>query len=298
MLASVGVIADVTPATGALYAKFAKVFKPSKLSTKGISNGLEQVIKEGVDATKTVDGLGTDLDTAFGKIAKGIGECGAECSDRVEAATKVYADELHLDSKTTLGKVNTDFQDSRYDALNSSSLDRIADIEASVYCVARKLAGAVAITPILDRARTVPKNLCPKTTVKDSLLRVTQVTAVLDPAYINGGTNPTETARDWVKVNGAGSDDAGHILAYVLGGAGGVKSENIVPVLSSLNQGDISRFEKTIAQSVRTPGNTVTLTVNLEYLNPAYPKRPSKLEYVVEVNNGTSITTTTTTFTQ
>jgi hypothetical protein len=65
-LPGVGVIADVIPATSAIYAKFAKVFKPSKLTTKGVSNALEQVIKEGVDATKTIDALGTgcsrDLD--------------------------------------------------------------------------------------------------------------------------------------------------------------------------------------------------------------------------------------------
>jgi hypothetical protein len=57
VLAGVGVLADVSPVTGEIYAKFAKVFKPSKQSTKGVANGLEQVIKEGVDASKTIDGL-------------------------------------------------------------------------------------------------------------------------------------------------------------------------------------------------------------------------------------------------
>ncbi len=57
VLAGVGVIADVSPVTGAVYAKFAKVFKPSKQGTKGVSNGIEQVIREGVDAGKTSDSI-------------------------------------------------------------------------------------------------------------------------------------------------------------------------------------------------------------------------------------------------
>ena len=58
VLAGVGVIADVVPATGVIYAKFAKVFKPSKLGAKGVSSAVEKIIKEGVDSTKTVDELG------------------------------------------------------------------------------------------------------------------------------------------------------------------------------------------------------------------------------------------------
>ena len=92
MLAGVGVIADVTPATGALYAKFAKVFKPSKLTTKGVSNGFEQVIKEGVDATKSIDGIATDLDTAFGKTILAIDECSSSCTGQADNVVKAIID--------------------------------------------------------------------------------------------------------------------------------------------------------------------------------------------------------------
>lgn len=293
VLAGVGVIADVTPVTGQLYAKFAKVFKPSKLTTKGVSNALEQAIKEGVDATKSVDGIATDLDTLAGKIAKGIGECGAECNDRVEAAVKVYADELRLDSKTNLGKVNTDFQDPRYDVLNLTALDRIADIEASVYCVARKLASGVSASLGIDRARTIPKNLCPTTITKNAVGLVTQVKATLDLAFINGGTNPSKAARKQVIADGAKDasgnvlDDAGHILAYLLGGGGGLRSDNIVAIRSTVNQVDIRRLELEIANSVRA-GNSVSITVNLRYAGPILPRRPVELEYIVTTNGVTA----------
>ncbi len=257
VLARVGVIADISPVTGELYAKFTKVFKPSKQGTKGVSNGIEKIIQEGVDAGKTVDGLKTDLDTAFGKIVKGINDCGTECNDRVEASVKVYADELQLQPKAALGKINDDIQDPRYDTLNLPAQIRIADIEASVYCVARRLAAATSPGRLTLQARTVPKNLCPTTVTKVGDL-VTQVTATLDSTYINGGTNPTTAARRQTVANGAvdavtgdSLDDAGHILAFVLGGAGGLKSDNIIPMRSSLNRGRIAELEKELASSVR-----------------------------------------------
>ncbi len=51
------VIADLLPVIVALSAKFAKVFKPSKLGSKGVPNTLEQIVKEGVDATNTIHAL-------------------------------------------------------------------------------------------------------------------------------------------------------------------------------------------------------------------------------------------------
>ncbi len=289
VLAGVGVIADISPVTGELYAKFAKVFKPSKQGTKGVSNGIEKIIQEGVDAGKTVDGLKTDLDTAFGKVVKGINDCGTECNDRVEASVKVYADELQLQPKAALGKINDDIQDPRYDALNIEAQVRIADIEASVYCVAKRLAAAASPGKITLQTRAVPKNLCPTTVTKVGDL-ITQVTAVLDSTYINGGTNPTRTARRETVANGAidvvtgdSLDQAGHILAYVLGGAGGSRSNNIVPIRSTLNTGALSALERNMAASVRA-GDTVSLTVKLKYTDPTYPKRPSELEYIITTN--------------
>jgi PKD repeat protein len=276
VLAGVAVVADVVPATGVIYAKFAKVFKPSRLTTKGVSNGLEQVIKEGVDATKTVDGLGTALETAFGKVVTGIGECGPDCADRVEAAFKVYTDEQLLDAKTVLGKVNTDFQNPKYTALNLSSFERIEDIEASVYCIARGFVSGVSASLGTERARAVKKNLCPTSVTKVGDL-VTRVTATLDPLKINGGTTPSGAAKREVAAAGAGLDDSGHILAYVLGGAGGLRSDNIVPMLFSLNRGKISQLEQYLARKL--PTTSIVLTVDLEYLDAAYPKRPSTITY-------------------
>ena len=112
VLAGVGVVVDVLPVTHALYAKFAGVFKISRFATKGISNGLEQVIKEGVDATKTVDGLGTDLETTFGNVAKSINECGPSCSGEADNVVKAVVDRgaLPKDALLTLNKATTEVQ--------------------------------------------------------------------------------------------------------------------------------------------------------------------------------------------
>jgi PKD repeat protein len=290
VLAGVGVIADVTPVTGELYAKFAKVFKPSKLSTKGVSDGIEKVIKEGVDAGKTVDGLKVDLDVAHGKIVNALDLCGLQCTEQVEASVKVYADELQLQPKAALTKINDDIQDPRYDALGILPQTRIADIEASVYCVAKRLAGGTSSGRLTLQARTAPKNLCPTTVTKVGNL-VTQMTATLDTTYINGGTNPTTAARREVVANGAidasgnSLDDAGHILAYVLGGPGGLRSDNIVPIRSTLNRGAIQGLETRLANLVRA-GRSVTLTVDLTYvLSSIYPSRPTQLKYTYSVDS-------------
>jgi PKD repeat protein len=147
VLASVGVIADITPATGAIYAKFAKVFKPSKLTTKGVSNALEQVIKEGVDATKTINGISTDLDTAFSKVAKSINDCGEQCrsgSERISVKLKLEGST----DKDALKSVNDALKDIDPDLATSS---RVLFTELFPNCV-RAAVGSVSTGVVQTRA--------------------------------------------------------------------------------------------------------------------------------------------------
>lgn len=127
-------------------------------------------------------------------------------------------------------------------------------------------------------------NKCPTNVKKDASNRIIEVTATLDPQYIGGGTAPTKAARNWVKKYGAGNDDAGHILAYALGGGGGLKSDNILPILSFLNRGDMASLEKTLKREV-VAGKKVDIAVNFRYDDPAYPKRPTKVYYVATITD-------------
>ncbi len=147
VLAGVGVIADISPVTGELYAKFAKVFKPSKLTAKGVSNALEQVIKEGVDATKSVDALSTDLETAFGKVAKSINDCGEQCrsgSERISVKLKLEGST----DKDALKSVNDALVSIDPDLVTSS---RVLFTELFPNCV-RAAVGSVSTGVVQTRA--------------------------------------------------------------------------------------------------------------------------------------------------
>jgi DNA/RNA non-specific endonuclease len=113
---------------------------------------------------------------------------------------------------------------------------------------------------------------------------VPQLTANPTAQNINGGTYPTAAARAYVTTHGQPGDDAGHILAFVLGGGGGLRSFNIVPIDGALNRGAISTLVRNLAQLVRNVNNTVTVTVNLTYGNPALPRRPTQIQYDWTVN--------------
>ncbi|MFN8510892.1 MAG: PKD domain-containing protein [Deinococcaceae bacterium] len=130
-------------------------------------------------------------------------------------------------------------------------------------------------------------NKCKTTAIRDAEKRIIEVEADLDLIHINEGTAPTSAARKQVVEDGiAGKDDAGHIVAKVLGGGGGLKANNIVPVLGRVNRGEMSEFEKKIAASVRA-GKKVSVKVTLKYEDAAYKKRPSSIIYEVTIDGAT-----------
>ncbi|MCK6633254.1 MAG: DNA/RNA non-specific endonuclease, partial [Fimbriimonadaceae bacterium] len=71
-------------------------------------------------------------------------------------------------------------------------------------------------------------------------------------ADIGTGTAPTGAARKAAQTTlGQSGDDAGHIIARILGGRGGVKSGNIAGILPKVNRGQMASLEKQIAAQVR-----------------------------------------------
>ena len=129
-------------------------------------------------------------------------------------------------------------------------------------------------------------NVCPFWTVKDGNGRVTDVVANLDKAFINGGTKPTTASQNWTAANGLPSDDPGHILARVLGGPGGIRSDNIVPIDITLNRGALSSLEKQLASRVSKNGDNVSVHIQLVYGNATLPNRPTQIVYNYSINNG------------
>lgn len=78
-------------------------------------------------------------------------------------------------------------------------------------------------------------------------------------------------------------------MAKVLGGPGGLKANNIVPVLGRINRGEMQALEKEIAKNLRA-GKTVSVKVELKYNDPGYPNRPSSIVYEVTTDGVKDVT--------
>lgn len=108
------------------------------------------------------------------------------------------------------------------------------------------------------------------------------------------GTGTDPSVNKFVRtLGGEQSDDAGHIIARILGGTG-EQNWNMFPIDKDLNRRKMAGAEdsvhRIIANKLLNPKspNTVTLTVKMQY-GPASPTRPVKVhylaEYMTKVNN-------------
>jgi hypothetical protein len=113
--------------------------------------------------------------------------------------------------------------------------------------------------------------------------RVTQVDATITPANIGTGQNTNPSTRHYANElnTHGGKIDAGHIIARILGG--GIGHDNIVPLDSRVNRGEMARLERQIAIAVRTTGKSATITVELFY--DGKNTRPARIEYKATVGN-------------
>ena len=119
------------------------------------------------------------------------------------------------------------------------------------------------------------------TVVKGANGRITSVSATIKPENLYGGTSTTPAARAM-----AAPDDAGHIIARLLGGRGGLNSDNVFAQLSAVNRGEFREFEKVIASDVRAGKN---VNVDIQFIYPdATTDRPSGIRYSVTVDGTTT----------
>ncbi len=126
-------------------------------------------------------------------------------------------------------------------------------------------------------------NACATKATKDADGRITKAESTVGRGDLGNGTGTTKAARN---LAGAG-DDAGHLIARVLGGRGGKNSGNILPMESGLNRGRVSAMERDIAGRLRTaaPGTTMDATVDITY-PPSGGSRPWKFKYTFMFSDG------------
>lgn len=112
------------------------------------------------------------------------------------------------------------------------------------------------------------------------------VTATVRFENINEGSDVTAKIREKMQTIGHRTDDSGHIIAYCLGGTGN-DEENFVPIIKSLNRGQMAMIEKEI-KNILTANQTwyAEITVILSF-DPKAEKnlRPIKVRYQVKFYN-------------
>ncbi|WP_329607449.1 DNA/RNA non-specific endonuclease [Pseudomonas syringae] len=89
-----------------------------------------------------------------------------------------------------------------------------------------------------------------------------------------GGTATNASSRSWARSLGNADDDAGHIIAKLLGGSGG--KDGVFPQLSKVNRGLFRNYEKIIAKDVRDKG-PVSIDIEFQYGNGG--TRPTDIIY-------------------
>lgn len=90
--------------------------------------------------------------------------------------------------------------------------------------------------------------------------------AIINERNLYGGTRTTAKMRSLVQRDfGRGTDQAGHVIGFALGGSGSRK-ENIVPLSGTANRTQWHTVEKNVAQAVAEHGKVV-YTLQYMYTN-------------------------------
>ena len=81
--------------------------------------------------------------------------------------------------------------------------------------------------------------------------RVVEIQANLSEVYLGKGTEVTKAGKQFTKILGRISDDAGHVIARRLGGSGGPNMDNLFPQLPNVNRGEFLQWENRIVTYVK-----------------------------------------------
>ena len=121
--------------------------------------------------------------------------------------------------------------------------------------------------------------ICP-TLTKDALGRITHAEASITQGIKGTGVN--KSAKEYMRkyMDALPDDDAGHILAKILGGQGG--KNNIFPQLKGINRGQYREFEKDIRGLLEK--GTGKLDLKWKFSYDGLGKRPTGIQYDVYEN--------------
>ncbi|MDT7921224.1 MAG: PKD domain-containing protein, partial [Meiothermus sp.] len=301
-LAAAGLGLDlISGGAGDLTAIFKGVYRLSLetggLLAQAIRAQLTGVINGSISARQFVDNLGARFArvTELGRTPQ-CGLLGLECIGKYDGLAAKYASQNNLSPEAALSRIDQNLERPNYKATNSTQRARLDDLAelANPTCSVGQF-----VTP---QARVAPRNiLCASRRVTDTVTvgsnaveRIKEVEFTIDPTKFNGGTAPSKAARDFRDTYGAYDsdgkllDDAGHLIPYVFGGRG--TSDNIVPVLATVNQGPISRFERVLKAQAAV--SSVKVKIVLAYddaaTDPRKRLRPTQLTYFYEINGSTT----------
>lgn len=129
----------------------------------------------------------------------------------------------------------------------------------------------------------------PSIRVSKSGLKITRVNAVITRENIGAGSKTNSGSRKYVQAVGCPTDDAGHIIANMLGGKGGSTSNNIFPQHGSINRGVFKAYETYVREELCKKDKDTDeyifektdVKVTLNYGDRDHPNRPTQVHYSV-----------------
>ncbi len=117
---------------------------------------------------------------------------------------------------------------------------------------------------------------------RDAAGRVVSVSATITQTSLRTGTAATQAARNWC-CNGQAINEAGHLIAKVFGGPGGLKAGNIIPMLRALNWKDYKALE---TQLLKAAEQGLAVKVRIEPIyGPNSGIVPHTIRYFYQIGN-------------
>gem|GEM_PF-2428923 len=139
-----------------------------------------------------------------------------------------------------------------------------APIIGQLLCGAAIRVGGGAVIGWISRfGPQAPRAAAVITANRDSLNRITSVATVLSKGNIGMGTRVTAAGRR-LCCKGLTGYDSGHLIARILGGRGGASANNLVPILTKVNRGEMARFESGIRNWLQK-GVQVEVKIRVNY---------------------------------
>lgn len=118
--------------------------------------------------------------------------------------------------------------------------------------------------------------------------KVECIVAYITIENIDKGTSPNPKTQAFAKKLGYPEDQAGHLIAKILGGTG-YRIYNIVPQSRKSNTSSEwrTKVERAIRNKVRDENVNATFIVQPQYDSNIHPTRPYKLKYSFTFTDGT-----------